>query len=60
MVFMFELGVMVEDGLTGFIGTITARAQYLDGDITYLVQPKVKADGEFVDGRWFNEKRLTK
>lgn len=54
----FALGSSVKDKVTGFIGVATGYVQYITGCNQYLVQPAVKADGEFVEGRWVDEQRL--
>jgi len=53
--FEFELGMYVEDKVTGFSGIINGRAIYDTGCIQYSVKPKVKQDGVmseafFIDG----------
>jgi hypothetical protein len=47
-----KLGQFVQDKVTGFAGVVTARVEYLDGVTQCLVQPRVKADGEFVEAQW--------
>ena len=38
---MIELGDKVKDTITGFAGTATARIEYLNGCIQFLVTPKM-------------------
>jgi hypothetical protein len=52
-----EKTLTVKDSFTGFIGIVTGHADYLTGCDQYLVQPPAK-DGEWKEGRWFDEKRL--
>jgi hypothetical protein len=53
-----ELGQKVKDHITGFSGTVTGRTEYITGCKQILIQPPVKEDGTFVDGRWMDEDRL--
>jgi hypothetical protein len=52
-----ELGVTIEDSITGFTGIVTARCEYITGCHQLLVQPRVKNNGDFVESRWFDEDR---
>ncbi len=54
-----ELGQKVKDSLTGFEGVVTAKAEYLDGCVRYLVQPTELASGKMVDAEWIDINRLT-
>jgi hypothetical protein len=56
--YVINLGVEVRDRVTGFKGRVTGRADYISGCNQYLVQPDTKKDGDFVEGRWFDEHRL--
>ena len=57
---MIKLGDKVKDNITWFEGVATARAEYLNGCISVLVQPaKLKEDGSPVEDKWFDEQRLT-
>lgn len=58
--YQFNHGDILKDKITGFQGTVTGRADYLTGCNQYLIVPKVKKDGEWKDGRWFDEQRLEK
>ena len=53
-----KLGMQVEDKITGFKGTLTAKAEYITGCTQYLVSPRVDKDGKHVDGRWIDDERL--
>ena len=57
--FTIEKGAKVADVITGFEGIVTGRVDYIPGCNQYLVQPKQKADGNFVEAKWFDEHRLT-
>lgn len=37
-----ELGVEVRDKISGLVGTVVARTEYLNGRIQYAVMPKMK------------------
>lgn len=53
---MFEIGLgeKVKDSITGFEGVVVARAEYLNGCVSYQVEGK-DHEKEF----WFDEQRLT-
>ncbi len=52
-----ELGIKVRDQITGFVGTVTGRAEYISGCTQCLVAPEAKG-GDFKDGQWFDIQRL--
>lgn len=52
------MGFTAKDLVTGFSGQITGHARYITGCDSYLLQPEVKEDGEFVKGLWFDDDRL--
>ena len=54
-----KLGDKVQDSITGHEGIITGICDYLTGCRQRLVQPKVKADGAWSDGKWIDEDRLS-
>jgi hypothetical protein len=58
MSYKHDLGLQVRDSITGFVGAITGRTDYISGCAQYLVQPRVDKDGKFVDAKWFDEDRL--
>jgi hypothetical protein len=55
---MIKLGATYTDKITGFTGVATGKVEYLTGCNQVLVQPKVGADGNLSDSRWFDEQRL--
>ncbi len=58
-IFKYELGLKVKDTLTPFKGTIIARAEYLSGQIQYLVQPDGCMDnGSPIGLEWILEYRI--
>lgn len=52
-----QLGIKAKDKITGFEGMITGISRYITGCDQYIVQPEAK-DGDFKEGRWFDEGRL--
>jgi hypothetical protein len=52
------LGMEVQDKISGFRGTVTGRCEYITGCTQFLVQPKLKEDGSFVESRWIDEDRV--
>lgn len=47
--FKYPLNAEAEDKLTGFKGTIIARAEYINGSIMYGIQPRMKEeDGHYI------------
>ncbi len=56
--FAIGMGAEVKDRITGFKGRVTGRSQYISGCNQYAVQPVTKQDGDFIEGRWFDEHRL--
>lgn len=58
MTIKIPLGVKVRDKITGFVGIVTGRCEYLTGCHQVLVSPPVKADGSHVDAHWYDEQRL--
>lgn len=56
--FLYELGATVRDRMTSFEGTVAARAEWLYGCLTYVVQPRALKDGHPVQSVTFDEGRL--
>lgn len=54
----FEFGDKVKDTITDFEGEVTGYTLFITGCAQYSVQPKLKKDGDWVEGRWFDEDRL--
>lgn len=54
---MIRLGEEVRDKITGFAGVATARSEFENGCIRYLVTSRELKDGKVVDD-WFDEQRL--
>ena len=43
---MIAFGTKAKDTLTGFSGTVIALVQYLNGCVSYQIQPETKHDGD--------------
>ena len=57
--FDFKMGQHVRDEVTGYMGTIVARCQYMAASSRYQVQANgLAADGAMVKAYWFDEGRL--
>lgn len=54
----FALGDKLEDRITGFVGVVVGRADYITGCNTYLLVPKTDDPCKRPDGEWFDEQRL--
>jgi len=54
--FKYQLGIKLRDGITGFEGIATIRAQYLGGSTRYCLEIK-HSDGK-VNEEWFDGERL--
>lgn len=55
---MNELGVKVQDSISGFTGITTAITKYLYKNTLILVEPTELCDGKPIEGIWFDEERL--
>jgi len=60
---MVELGQKVKDKITGFEGTATARIEFLNGCVQFLVRPKAatpkKGEAmEYPDGTYIDVEEL--
>jgi len=55
----FKLGDFVQDVVSGFSGTVTARCEYLYITDSYLVSPRYDGNG-FPEGKWLEAKQLKK
>jgi len=58
---MINLGDKVKDSVSGIIGIVTQRTEYLNGCIQYGVQPKVTSKNPDEIKTWIiDEEQLTK
>ena len=55
---MLDLGLYVQDLITGFEGVITGRCEYITGCNQYLLAPKIKVGESMAGGQWFDEQRI--
>jgi len=53
-----KLGNEVKDSITGFIGIVTARCEYLNASTRCLVSPKIGKNNKMGENHWINEGRL--
>lgn len=53
-----KIGQSAVDTITGFSGVVTGCARYLTGCTQFLLQPALKDDGSWSEGRWFDTARL--
>jgi len=57
--FKIKMGAKVKDVITGFVGVVTARTEWLSGCVRYLVSPqKLDKEGKPVEGQWIDEQQL--
>ncbi len=57
--FKFELGERVKDVVTGFVGVIMSRAEFLTGCAQYgVTSTKLDKDGKRHEWEYFDENRL--
>jgi len=52
------LGAIVKDAITGYVGAVTARCDYVDGPPRLQVETRVTTEGRPVEPQWFAEERL--
>ena len=55
---MINLGDEVKDKVTGFVGIVTGKAEYLFGCVRCAVQSSVKEDKTIPDAYWIDEESL--
>ena len=53
-----QLGDKVKDKVTGFVGVVTCRAEYLNGCVRYIVLPKVVKDNKIPEEVEIDEQSL--
>ena len=56
--FEFEMGCKVKDIITGFIGVVISRTQWLTNCNNYGVNPQELKDGKPIESQYFDENRL--
>lgn len=55
---MLKLGSKARDRVTGSVGILYARAEYLYGDTSWCLQGPVREDGKVPSAQWLVEQRL--
>ena len=55
---MIDFGKRVRDGISGFTGKVTGRAEYIGNRWEYLVQPECKSNDELPPSIWFPDNRI--
>ena len=58
MNFKFELGDEVSDMVTGLVGVIVARSEYLNGCKQYCLKVQKLKDGKPIEGEWIDQQQL--
>ena len=53
-----RFGLEARDKVTGFVGIVTGRCEYLYGCNQWCLTPKVDKEGKRQDVQWFDEGRL--
>jgi len=56
---LINLGEVVRDRVSGLIGTVIAKTEWLNGYTTCLIQPKVNEGGDMPKGKHIDMDRLT-
>jgi len=57
--FKFQLGEILKDKVTGFIGVVLGRTEYATGCIQYgLINRNLNKDGELPNWQWLDQVRL--
>lgn len=56
--FTHELGKVGKDKITGFVGILTSRCEFLTGCSRYCIQPTELRDGKPIDGIYFDEGQI--
>jgi len=53
-----KLGILAKDKVSGFVGIITGKANYITGCEQYLLVPKASESNDYKTGQWFDKGRL--
>lgn len=55
----FKLGEVLRDKITGYIGVVMGRTEYMTGCTHYgLLSPELTKDGKIAEYEWIDESRL--
>jgi hypothetical protein len=55
---MAKLGDRVRDPISGFVGIVTGRAEFLYGCVQLSIAPQETKDGRVLDTVWLDEDRV--
>ena len=53
-----KLGTKIKDNITGFVGFLTARCEYINGCVQYEITPETLKDGVPQKEYWLDEQRV--
>ena len=53
-----KLGMKIKDSLTGFEGFVTARCEYMNGCVQYIIRPATLKDGSPQNTVWLDEQQI--
>jgi len=56
--FKYELGQKAKDKISGFVGIIVARIEFLNGCIRYSLAPQKLKDEKPIDSEYFDEEQI--
>lgn len=56
---MINLGDKIKDNVTGFVGIVTCRLEYLNGCVRICAQGLMDKDGKVPDSYYFDEPQVT-
>lgn len=54
-----HMNAKVKDVVTGFVGTVTGIAKYLDGRTQLLIQPNMTDPSKYPESVWLDSERLS-
>lgn len=54
---MIQLGDLAKDRISGFVGIVTGRGEYIYGCVQILLAPREVREGKPCDSHWFDEGR---
>lgn len=52
-----KLGDLAQDRISGFVGIVTGRGEYLYGCVQVLLAPREQREGKPCESQWFDEDR---
>lgn len=53
-----RIGDRVKDSITSFTGIVTARTEWLNGCVRYLIQSEKLKDGKPIEPEWFDREQV--